>query len=101
MAEPVAEQAEEVLLAEPPTPKKRGRPAGSKDTKPRAPRKPRPPPVPELPEVSEPPEPPELPRVLPGSQPIPDGNALMLQLLRQQAHQRQTQKVNMWKSWFH
>ena len=81
--------------------RKPGRPIGAKSKepgKPRAPRKKRVEIVEEKDEV-------EQPRVLPGSKPIPthshnDTTVMMLQLLQHQAHQRQRNKADLWKSWF-
>ena len=81
--------------------RKPGRPLGSKSKEPGKPRRKKvveaPLEVEEVEEVEE--------RVLPGSRPIPmeahnDTTALMLELLRQQAQQRQTRKADLWKSWF-
>ena len=102
--------ASEVILDEPkqdvvseleqvpkPAPKRTGRPAGVKDTKPRAKRQPRVKAVTIEEEV--------LPRALPESRPIPtssydDKSAMMLELLRLQATSRQQRKVDQWNSWF-
>ena len=115
-----AEQPEQPKPLESPKPpeaevkRKPGRPAGSKSKepgKPRAPRKKRVEIVQEEEEVQEEvmssgrEERIQKPRVLPGSHPIPthshnDTTALMLSLLQQQAHQRQRNKTELWKSWF-
>ena len=85
----------------PPAPKKKGRPKGAADKKPRPPRKRV---VVQEESVEEQEE--ELPRALPGSLPIPtepttDKAALMLELLQRQAHARKNAKAQLWKSWFH
>ena len=83
-----------------PQPKKRGRPAGSKNKepgKPRAPRK-----KPEI--VQEPVEPvQELPRAVEGSFPIPEEaydlrTAKMLRVLQIQADRRKRNKENVWRN---
>ena len=95
------------VVALEPTPKRRGRPVGSKNKEPGKPRKPRakavavPVPVPQPRE----PEPYEAP-ALPGSRRIPteardSSEAMMLRLLSHQANARQQNKVALWKSWFH
>lgn len=87
-------------------PKKRGRPAGSKNKEPGKPRAKRvvvqeQPIVTEAKSTHE-----EVPRVLQGSRAIPreptdSKEALMLRLLTHQARSRQERKVATWKSWFH
>ncbi len=81
-------------------PKKRpGRLVGAKSREPGKPRAPRKKRV----EIVEEEEVVEQPRVLPGSRPIPtqshnDTTAMMLQLLQHQAHRRQRNKEDLWKS---
>lgn len=109
MTEPIPESP---MGEEKPTPKKPGRPVGAKSKvqgKPRAKRKVT---IDTEPVVAESVatdtiriEDETLPRVLPNSQPIPrfshnERSALMLQLLTQQAEQRKTNKVELWRSWF-
>ena len=93
------QKVEEAVVAEP-QPKKRGRPAGSKNKepgKPRAPRK-----KPEI--VQEPVEQvQELPRAVEGSFPIPEEaydlrTAKMLRVLQMQADQRKRNKENVWRN---
>ena len=94
----------EEIIAEPVEvkPKKKGRPKGAADKKPRPPRKKvvvQEEAVDEIEIVN------DLPRALPDSLPIPteantDKAALMLQLLQRQAHQRKNAKAQLWKSWF-
>ena len=87
-------------VVEPAPKRKAGRPVGAKTCeekrgKPRAPRKPKIVEVPVVHEVEE-----EPPRAVPQSRPIPDDNALMLQLLREQATSRRSRKHAVWRSWF-
>ena len=94
-----SEVVEEEPQTPPPKQRKVGRPAGSKDLKPRAKRAPRMMPV----EPVEPVE--ELPRALPQSTPFPtlstdDRTSMMLELLRVQATSRHQRKVDRWKSFF-
>ena len=82
-------------------PKKKGRPKGAADKKPRPPRKK----VVVQEEAVDEIEINDLPRALPDSLPIPteaktDKAALMLQLLQRQAQARKRQKADLWKSWF-
>jgi len=82
-------------------PKKKGRPKGAADRKPRPPRKK----VVVQEELIEEEKENELPRVLPDSLPIPreatsDKAALMLELLQRQAQQRKNAKTQLWRSWF-
>ena len=95
---------EEAIMSSDPPRRKPGRPLGSKSKEPGKPRTPRKKVVIEEAPVA-PVAPVEEERVLPGSRPIPteahnDTTALMLELLRQQAQQRQTRKADLWKSWF-
>jgi hypothetical protein len=90
----------EEIVADGAKPKKKGRPKGSADKKPRPPRK-------KVVVHEEPIDEKEndLPRALPDSLPIPteaktDKAALMLELLQRQAHARKRQKADLWKSWF-
>ena len=88
-------------VEEPPAPKKKGRPKGAADKKPRPARKK----VVVQEEVIEEEKENELPRALPDSLPIPreattDKAALMLELLQRQAMQRKNAKAQLWKSWF-
>ena len=102
--EPVQEPVEEAEDPSEPEPKRKpGRPLGSKNKEPGKPRAKRAPKLVQIPvdseEVIEIPEP-SLPRAVPHSLPIPDDNALMLKLLRDQAQRRQQRKSDLWKSWF-
>ena len=107
MTEPIPQSP---MGEEKPTPKKLGRPVGAKSKvqgKPKAKRKVT---IDTEPVVAESVatdtiriEDETLPRVLPNSQPRFSRNersALMLQLLTQQAEQRKTNKVELWRSWF-
>ena len=83
-----------------PQPKKRGRPAGSKNREPGKPRAPR-----KKPEIVQEPveEVQELPRAIEGSLPIPEEaydlrTAKMLRLLQMQADQRKRNKENVWRN---
>ena len=107
----VEEDPQVEIVKEPPTPRKAGRPKGSKDTKPRTTKKPRVVSVATEDESSALAQravqetPPELPRALPNSYPIPltsydDRSRLMLDMLARQAHERKTRKSDLWKSWF-
>ena len=103
--EPVQEPVEEAdpQIEEAPAPKRKpGRPLGSKNKEPGKPRAKRAPKLVQIPvdseEVIDIPEP--LPRAVPHSLPIPDDNALMLKLLRDQAQRRQQRKSDLWKSCF-
>ena len=94
----------ETAVQEKPTAKKKGRPKGAADRKPRPPRK-KVVVQEELIEEEEEKEN-ELPRPLPDSLPIPreattNKAALMLELLQRQAMQRKNAKAQLWKSWFH
>ena len=104
MEETSPENSEGVVEEEPQTPppkqRKVGRPAGSKDLKPRAKRAPRMLPVESVEPVEE-----ELPRALPQSTPFPtlsadDRTSMMLELLRIQSTSRHQRKVDRWKSFF-
>ena len=82
-------------------PKKKGRPKGAADKKPRPARKK----VVVQEEFIEEEKENELPRPLPDSLPIPreatsDKAALMLELLQRQAQQRKNAKTQLWRSWF-
>ena len=101
-------------VKEPPTPRKPGRPKGSKDARPRATKKTKVVSVAVEDESStlaqsavsvDKENIPELPRVLPNSRPIPisghdNRSRLMLDMLARQAHERKTRKSDLWKSWF-
>ena len=91
----------ETAVQEKPTAKKKGRPKGAADRKPRPPRKK----VVVQEEFIEEEKENELPRPLPDSLPIPreatsDKAALMLELLQRQAQQRKNAKTQLWRSWF-
>ena len=95
---PTEEPLEELL--EPPTPRKPGRPVGSKSKVPGKPRAPRVKKAPVIVEVETEPI-----RNLPDSRPIPtvshDTNASrMLDLLAEHSRSRQNRKADLWKSWF-
>ena len=112
LSPPVEEENVEIVK-EPPTPRRAGRPKGSKDAKPRTKKS-------KVVSVATEDESsalaqsavsvdkenvPELPRVLPNSHPIPltsydDRSRLMLDMLARQAHERKTRKSDLWKSWF-
>ena len=99
--------AEDLVAEEPaieipvePQPKKRGRPAGSKNREPGKPRAPR-----KKPEIVQEPveEVQELPRAVEGSFPIPQEaydlrTAKMLRVLQMQADQRKRNKENVWRN---
>ena len=93
-------------VKEPPTPRKAGRPKGSKDTRPRTTKsKAKVVSVATEDESVDKENIPELPRVLPNSHPIPisghdNRSRLMLDMLARQAHERKTRKSDLWKSWF-
>ena len=110
----VEEDPQVETVKEPPTPRKAGRPKGSKDTKPRTTKKTK---IVSVATEDESPAlaqstvsvdketPIELPRVLPNSHPIPltsydDRSRIMLDMLARQAHERKTRKSQLWKSWF-
>ena len=101
-----SEVVEEEPRTPPPKQRKVGRPAGSKDLKPRAKRAPRMLPVESVePVESVKPVEEELPRALPHSTPFPalstdDRTSIMLELLRVQATSRHQRKVDRWKSFF-
>ena len=80
--------------------RKAGRPRGAKDAKPRAKRAPTA--VKAVPITADSaPLAPELERVLPGSRPVPeDPDHMIFKLLKQQAQNRRSSKVDLWKSWF-
>ena len=96
-----SEDVEEEPRTPPPKQRRVGRPAGSKDLKPRAKRAPRMMPVEPVEPVEE-----ELPRALPHSTPFPtpstadDKTSMMLELLRIQSTSRHQRKVDRWKSFF-
>jgi hypothetical protein len=99
---PTEEPLEELL--EPPTPRKPGRPAGSKSKVPGKPRAPRVKKAPVIVEVETEPI-----RNLPDSRPIPtvshDTNvntnaSRMLDLLAEHSRNRKNRKADLWRSWF-
>ena len=99
------QEAQEEPEPEPEPKRKPGRPLGSKNKEPGKPRAKRVPKLVQIPVDSEEvvaiearPDP---PRAIPGSFAIPDDNAQMLALLREQAARRQQRKTDLWKSWFH
>ena len=94
--------AEEPAIEAPvePQPKKRGRPAGSKNREPGKPRAPR-----KKPEIVQEPieEVQQLPRAVEGSYPIPEEaydlrTAKMLRILQMQADRRKQNKENVWRN---
>ncbi len=100
---PPVEVVEHVLTPlEIPTPKRKGRPVGSKSKEPGKPRAPR---IKRV-VVEEPaPNVVEEERVLPGSSPIPTHaydtrTAMMLEMLQLQANERKHRKAALYKSWF-
>ena len=98
-------------VKESPTPRRPGRPKGSKDAKPRTTKKTK---IVSVSTENESPAlaqntiqetPPELPRALPNSHPIPitaydNRSRMMLDMLARQSHDRKTRKSDLWKSWF-
>ena len=104
LSPPVEEDPQVEIVKEPPTPRRAGRPKGSKDAKPRT-KKPRVVSVATEDVSVDKENVPELPRVLPNSHPIPltsydDRSRIMLDMLARQAHDRKTRKSQLWKSWF-
>ena len=98
-------QPQEEVVKEPPTPRRAGRPKGSKDAKPRTTKKSKVVSVATEDVSNDKENVPELPRALPNSHPIPltsydDRSRLMLDMLARQAHERKTRKSDLWKSWF-
>ena len=92
--------AEEPAIEVPVEPKKRGRPAGSKNREPGKPRAPR-----KKPEIVQEPveEVQQLPRAVEGSFPIPEEaydlrTAKMLRILQMQADRRKQNKENVWRN---
>jgi len=102
----VEEDPQVETIKEQPTPRKAGRPKGSKDTRPRTTKsKAKVVSVATEDESVDKENVPELPRVLPNSHPIPvtsydDRSRIMLDMLARQAHERKTRKSQLWKSWF-
>ena len=97
--DPVAEEPAIEVPVEP-QPKKRGRPAGSKNREPGKPRAPR-----KKPEIVQEPieEVQQLPRAVEGSYPIPEEaydlrTAKMLRILQMQADRRKQNKENVWRN---
>ena len=97
--DPVAEEPTIEAPVEP-QPKKRGRPAGSKNREPGKPRAPR-----KKPEIVQEPieEVQQLPRAVEGSFPIPEEaydlrTAKMLRILQMQADRRKQNKENVWRN---
>ena len=97
--DPVADEPAIEIPVEP-QPKKRGRPAGSKNREPGKPRAPR-----KKPEIVQEPieEVQQLPRAVEGSYPIPEEaydlrTAKMLRILQMQADRRKQNKENVWRN---
>jgi len=94
---PTEEPLEELL--ESPTPRKPGRPAGSKSKVPGKPRAPRTKKAPVIVEVEAEPI-----RHIPDSRPIPASNesnsSRMLNALAEHSRSRQNRKADLWRSWF-
>ena len=104
-SQPQEEVVKEEVVKEPPTPRRAGRPKGSKDAKPRTTKKSKVVSVATEDVSNDKENVPELPRALPNSHPIPltsydDRSRIMLDMLARQAHERKTRKSDLWKSWF-